>query len=315
MAKKKEQAGSSQISFGDVAKLIRWVMDMHLDFIEAVASDPQAFALGAPGLDEALERWRNPRVRKGREEADTMLLTLTQEVVLEWWRGFPQCDLLTSLVRRAKRRRAKCGTPNQRRLPDQKEGRQIARPILGGVVKKSQFSFSQEAEAVAARLAEHHMPPFTECSSATLSDYVRRSSGNRTYFDALEFSFEEFNRRGMPIPCEIAEWRQQIAAGERQPPSMKRISRGRQRIAIHPVRDLQIQLVIKLLDRLGIPPRGRDFSGCRIAAEIVGVSEDTAERIWKHRIWTPHFAPILREHSKAIAQRTGPFHSSPASEH
>ena len=185
----------------------------------------------------------------------------------------------------------------------------IARPILVDAVKKSQFSFRQEAEAVAATLVVHHMPPFAEWSPATLSDYVRRSSGDRTYFDALELSYEVLRSQGMPIPREIAEWWQQVAAGKRQPPPRKRIPRGRQRIAVHPLRNLEIEFVIELLRRLGIPPRGRDRSGCRIAGEIVGVCEYTAELIWKQRVWTRQSAFILREHSKDIARRTGPFHT------
>ena len=58
---KKRRAASSQTFFDDAADLLRWVMDARLDLIEAVASDPQTFAPGAPGLDEALERGRQMR--------------------------------------------------------------------------------------------------------------------------------------------------------------------------------------------------------------------------------------------------------------
>ena len=309
MAKKQGRAASSLISFGDAAARISWAVDVRLELIEAVASDPQTFAPDAPGLDEALERWRTPKVRKGSEEADTLFLTRTQEEVLGWWRGFPERGLLTMLVKRAERRKAKRGPPDERRPPSQKEGMLIATPMLVDAVNKSLFSFMQEAEAVAARLAVHHMPPFVECSPATLSDYVGRSSGDRTYFDALGLSYEALRSQGMPIPREMAEWGQQVADGKRQPPPRKPLPRGRQRIAVHLLRNLQVQLVIELLDRLGIPPRGTYRSGCRIAGEIVGVGEDTAELIWKQRIWTPQFASILREHSRDMARRTGPFHT------
>ena len=329
---KKRRAASSQTFFDDAADLLRWAMDARFDLIEAVASDPQTFAPGAPGLDEALERWRNSTVRKGSEEADAMFLilaqvltptqalTLTQEEALEWWRGFPERGLLTTLARSAKRREAECGTAYERRTPSQDEGMRIARPILADVVKKSQFSFSQEAKAVAATLAFLHMPPFAECSPAQLKDYVRRSSGNRTYFDALEVSHEELCRRGMPIPCEIARWRQEVDAGERRRPPSKPLPKGQPRTAVHPLRDIQIQFVIELLRRLGIPPRGRDFSGCRIVADVLKeigeqVSEWGVELIWKKRVGTTHFPETSRKQAEAIAERTGPFHASPASEH
>ena len=332
VAMKKERTASSQTFFDDAADLLRWVMDARLDLIEAVASDPQTFAPDAPGLDDALEGWRNPTVCKGNEEADAMFLTLTQvltpaqaltltqEEALEWWRGFPERGLLTTLARSAKRRKAECGSPHERRTPSQDEGTLIARPILVDVVKKSQFSFSQEAKAVAAALAFLHMPPFVECSPAQLRDYVRRSSGDRTYFDALGISHEGLLSRGTPIPCEIAKWRQEVDAGERRRPPGKPLPRGRPRIAAHLLRDIQIQFVIELLRRLGIPPRGRDFSGCRIVADVLKeigeqVSEWDVELIWKKRVGTRHFPETLRKHSKATAQRTGPFHASPASEH
>ena len=37
---------------------------------------------------------------------------------------------------------------------------------------------------------------------------------------------------------------------------------------------------------------------------------DTVERTWKRRLWNSSFVPVMQKHSKAIAERTGPFHTT-----
>ena len=68
------------------------------------------------------------------------------------------------------------------------------------------------------------------------------------------------------------------------------------------LRNFQIQFVIGLLDRVGVPPRGTDVSGCRIVAKVkvLGLSEDAVKAIWEMR-----FTVAMRKHSKAIAERAG----------
>ena len=84
-------------------------------------------------------------------------------------------------------------------------------------------------------------------------------------------------------------------------------------------RDIHIQFAIGHLERLGRPPYGTDFSGCRIASEALlelsdgglvpkalGLSEDTVTRIWKGRIWKEGASEdVMRKYSKAIAERSG----------
>ena len=312
MARKNEPPESMPISLADVAERIRWAMDVRLEFIEAVASGPQTFAPDAACLEEALERWCKDRVREGREEVDALLLTRTQAEVLQWWRDFPQRELLTMLVRRAERRKAKWGPPDGRRPPSHEEGLRIARPMLADVAKKSQFNFQQEAEAVSTTLAVLHLPPFMECSFMELREFVELSAGNCAYFDALAISYGELRSRRMPIPGEISWWHQQVASGKRQRPHGMRRTRKRPLIAVHPVRNVQIHFVMDLLRRLGIRPRGRDRSGCRIVTEVLGLSEGAVELIWKERVWTRSFVVALQEHSRAIAERHGPFHTTQA---
>ena len=66
------------------------------------------------------------------------------------------------------------------------------------------------------------------------------------------------------------------------------------------VRNLQVQFVVWLLDRVGIPPRGTLVSGCRIVAEVLGLRENTVKRIWEMR-----FSVEMNKHSRAVAERLG----------
>ena len=80
----------------------------------------------------------------------------------------------------------------------------------------------------------------------------------------------------------------------------------------HLLRDLHVKFTIEVLRRIGVPPRGSPVSGRRIASEALGLSEDRVESIWKERIWERPFAPVMRKHSKSIAERNGPFHTAEA---
>ena len=75
------------------------------------------------------------------------------------------------------------------------------------------------------------------------------------------------------------------------------------------LRNFQIQFVIGLLDRVGVPPRGTDVSGCRIVAKVkvLGLSEAAVKAIWEMR-----FTVAMRKHSKAVAERAGLLDSTEA---
>ena len=66
------------------------------------------------------------------------------------------------------------------------------------------------------------------------------------------------------------------------------------------LRNLHIQFVIGLLQRVRVPPRGKYVSGCRIVADVLGLSENTVKGIWEMR-----FTHEMRKHSEAIAKRIG----------
>ena len=143
-------------------------------------------------------------------------------------------------------------------------------------------------------------PPMGEDSPEKLQRYIKFSESKRVYRDALRRYNLEFDRPDKTIYRPVFRW-QRKAAGR------SGLRRAKIKIASHPpvkpallVRNLQIQFVIGLLDRVGVPPQGTYVSGCRIVADILGLSEDAVKVIWESR-----FTADMRKHSKAIAERAG----------
>ena len=68
------------------------------------------------------------------------------------------------------------------------------------------------------------------------------------------------------------------------------------------MRNVQIEVTIGLLERVGIRPYGSYVSGCRIVAEALEqeLSEEHVKRIWEKA-----FTAAVRKYSEAISKRTG----------
>ena len=212
---------------------------------------------------------------------------------------FPERRLLNDLYRRAALRRAECGSPDSRRRPSHCEGLRIAKPMLDDVPDRGQFDFKWESDAVSKVLAALWVPPLGVSSLDSLREYIERSEVSRPHFGALE-RIREHDRMGKVIPIPLAKWRAQAAGGLRRRPAKRSVPSHRPPNPADFVRDIQIQFTIAILRRVGVKPRGRYVSGCRIVSESLGLSEDHVKRIWD-RPFTPEF----RKHAKAIATRTG----------
>ena len=228
---------------------------------------------------------------------------------------YPECSLLGELTGRRKRHEAKIGPPDKRRPPSQEEGMRIARPMLSDTAKRSAFSFDQEAEAVWTMLAARYLPPFIEYNEESfivLRQSIEYAKTSRVYFRALDLCYAEFRNRGWQPPRDLFRWHQQVAAGRHKCPKGNKLRRGRPHIVVNPLRDIQVQFVIEILFRLGMPLRARDRSAFRAVADIIGKTEWDVEFIWKKRVGTKHFPVTLQKQSRAIAKRTGPFLASPA---
>ena len=105
----------------------------------------------------------------------------------------------------------------------------------------------------------------------------------------------------------LATWQRDVTSGRRQRPAMKPVAPHRPTIPDRLKRDIHIQFTIGLLERLGIPPYGTDFSGCRIVSEALReLSDGAVERIWKECTWKEGaFEDVMRKYSKPIAERSG----------
>ena len=150
-------------------------------------------------------------------------------------------------------------------------------------------------------------PPSGVFSPGMLPEYIKRSEESRVYFDAVERIEEEAKSRHQDIPH--PHWPQAVRR-RRVRPARKRLPRGRQFNTAILLRDIQIQFTIEVLKRVGIRPQGTDVYGCRIVSEALGMPVDTVERTWKGRLWNSSFVSLMQRQSKAIAERTGPFHTT-----
>ena len=236
----------------------------------------------------------------------------TRAALWDLWRGYSERRLLTDLYRRADRRQDGSGSDNSRRLPDEAEGLRVARELLAEIPATGRFDAERESAALSEVLADQLLPPSGVPSRPALREYIRCSKGNRAYFDALSRICAGLDNRGKSIPGPLAKWREEVASGLRRRPALRPIPSHRPANPAQIARDMQIQFVIEVLDRIGIKPNGSKVSGCRIVADVLRVPEDRVTRIWKACIWRRSFMPVMRKYSEGIAERNGPFHTTKA---
>ena len=288
---------------------IRWGVSMRLRLIEEVVCGTQVSGIDASGKHEALERIEHAWQRwdiKAEEQAveDYMRAELT-----EWVRLFPERQLMRLLYQRAARRRDERGTLDSRRSPERKEGLRVARAVLADTPKVGRLDREWESTAVSVVLAS--APRLGVFSPSALSEYIERAEDSRVYFDAVErIRIEEKAKsRDEDIPLPLRKYRPKSARKGQKRPARNPLPRGRPRNPAILRRDLQIQFTIEVLDRLGLSPWGYPLSGLSIVSEALGLPEGTVEDIWKKCFWKKSFVPVMQAYSKAIHERTGPFHT------
>ena len=191
--------------------------------------------------------------------------------------------------------------------------------MLAKIANAARLDFEWESKVVSITLADQWVFLDGKRRPAELQDYIDRSRSSRTHFDALWHIVEKFHNRGEPIPARSPGGGRRLPAGACRRPARKPAPPHRPITSAQPVRDVEMQFVIEVLRRVGIPPMGTPVSGCRIVSEALkqiavatgrtelALSEETVARVWKARVWEKPFEPVLRKHSKAIAERTGPF--------
>ena len=307
----------------------RWTIETYLQLIEEFACDPEAFETSGPGGEEAKERIRRAvRRRDGKAEEKAILDRLRVEVP-EYWQDFPELQLLGDLFRRASLRKEGGGSPGSTEPPTREEGSRIARAMLAHAPGRSLLAQTQgdadrldlewESKALAITLADKWLF-HTEAHNNRhlLQEFIRDSGSNPAPFDALGRIWEYLTNRGRTIPSRLARWRQEVDSGRLERPLSVPIPRGRPLTLPKYLSDLNIQLTIKILCRIGIKPEGTSVSGCYIVSDALATSEDealhlsgeTVKGIWKKRTWARPFAPVVEEHSKAITKRHRRVHTT-----
>ena len=299
-------------SLAELVRNLRWAMEVRLQIMEEVVCGPQDFGAGAPGMEEAWERIFRATERRDRKAEDAAVVDYTRAALWDLWRGYSARRLLTDLYRRADRRRDGSGSADSRRLPTHQEGLRVARELLAEIPATGRLDAEWESATLSKVLADQLLPPSGVPSRPAVREYIRHSKVNRDYFDALGHIEATLHDRGKAIPRPLAKWREEVASGRLRRPALRPIPSHRPVNPAQIARDMQIQFVIEVLDRIGIKPNGSKVSGCRIVAEVLGIPEERVRRIWKARVQKGPFVPVMQKQMKAIAERNGPFHTTKA---
>ena len=282
--RKKQRVKLLTLGFNGILRITQWLVQVCLKQIEEVALGSLASGNCANSMEEATEAitWI-----MGGSVGETERKTIEDYLraqTLEWWPTYPERQLLTELYQRKDRREKECGSPDSGRRPSHEEGLRIARPLLADIPDTSRLDSEWESGVVSKVLAALLLPPIRSPSPETLQPSFELSETSKVYSDAID-----------------------LIDGQRRRPALKPRPKADHR-PVNPatlLRDIQIQIVIELLRRVGIRPRGTYVSGCCIAAEASGLSEQTTKDIWE----MPSI-PAMEKHGKAIAERTGPFHTA-----
>ena len=300
---------------------VRWTIETYLELIEEFACSPEAFGTGGPARGEAVERIRRAVGRKDGRAEERAIVDRMRVEVREFWQEFSELQLLGEHYRRAALRRDGRGSPGNAEPPSEGEGCRLARALLAHVPGRAlrtpiqgadRFDVKWESEALAKTLADEWL---RARSRPMLQDYIKLSKSSPVYFGALELIWDELNRRGEAIPKRLTEWRQEVDEGRLERPIIKPIPAQRPVTLPKYLSDVNIQLTIEILRRIGIKPEGNIISGCQIVSEALAISEDealhlsadTVRRIWQKRIWKESFRPVMVKYAEPIAVRHGPF--------
>ena len=283
----------------------RWAIATRLQIIKEVVLGSPVSGTDAPTMEEAEERMGRAVVLRDWKAEGAAITDYMRAEVRAWWQDFPERRLLTDLYLRAARRRPATGSPDSRRRPSHDEGLRVARGLLADILDVGPLDAEGEADTVARVLAGEGLVTYGILTRAKQREYIKESRTNTARFDALGHLCAKWDDWGWDLPPQLARWRQEVADGGHPRPAMKPLPAHRPPNTAQFERDMHIQFAIAVLERVGVWPRGRDVSGCRIVSEASGLSEGTVERIWKACTWRKSFVSVMRKHSKAIAIRTG----------
>ena len=289
--------------FAQLLTIVQWFAELHLENIQEAARGTLASGTGAPSEEKAIECVI--RMFEGRhEEADKLAIGAYMRArTWEWWHSYPERVLLTTLFQRADRRKKWIGTEYSRRRPTPEEGVQIAEPLLASIPDKITLDVEGEYKSMVKLLAGLLMPPMGEASPEALQEYATFAESTPVYRDAVRRYYADANNADYRIFRPDIRWK-------RRRGGLPKYLRGKVKVPAHSpikpalfLRNLQIQFVIGLLQRVQIPPLGSDqigLSGCRIVGEVLDLEQETVKGIWEMP-----FTVEMKRQSRAVSERLG----------
>ena len=302
-----------QTGVAEAASYLRWVVDKRLQAIEEFALDPQGFGIGCPGIVDAKTRLHRASLRGDREAEREAVVDLIRAETRELWSGTSELKLLTVLYRRADqriRRKRRFETTYSRRRPSHREGLCVARRLLARAQAIGPFDHEGESQQMTKAMELLYLYDSKRSKTRDLKAYIEYSETSPAYFDALHRISDILVAGNKDFPVLLFKWWVEIACGRRSYPARKTLSAHRPRNSANFLRDVEIHFAIVALRRVGVAPQGKhvsdvdDVYGCRIVAEVLGLSKHSVTRIWKKRILGNTLEQELRRQLEAMSERT-----------
>ena len=303
-------------SVAEVDDNFRWVIDSYLKLIEEFACDPGAFGRGGPTVEEVNERVHRAVEQEDREVEDEAILGGMRVQTREKWQDFPELELLGDHSRRAALRKAGRGSPGATDIPTHEEGLRLARAVLAHAPGRLLLALMPSAEgmdpewesqALSALLAHQWIRE----RSPRMVAQMKNHSHLRVYFDAIILICEELKCLGEEIRPPLRYWKGEVDSGRRKRPRATPLPNHPPVTLPKLVRDLNIQLTIEVLSRIGIRPEGKYISGIHLVEMALEDSEDKAlrlsheglRRVWQERLWGNRSRCQAAKYSNVIIER------------
>ena len=304
----------------------RWkpclMLAMDVELLESISSDGEDLGTVSLGLAELAEAIFS--VVQGTDPIATE--ALLRKSLKAGWRKWAHTSPAGRKYREMDQRRAlrlaREGTADQRRRPTNSEGVEFAREFLAEVSDRTWWERDGEFMTLPSVtdaeqtdwtlgflprfLADTWLSPVVGGDPDVLRDFNRNSASSPVFWDALQLIYRGLSEGRGESPHGLLLSLIEALAGSHSRPVEGAADRKRPTKLGYLGRNVKAQLCLKMLRRVGVPPTGNRVSGCRIVAEVLGISEDQVRRIWITPTW-----PAIRRVLEIVVKR---WHSQAAVE-
>ena len=299
----------------EIGKQERYFMlIMDVELFEGISGDAENPGTGPLGIAELAEAVYSAAQGTDAIAGEAALKVYLKAAWREWAHTSPAGKLYSEMDHRRILRLAKEGSADQRRLPDHPEGVRFAREFLADVSDKTWWERDAEfmvtpsvADAEQADwtlgflprlLANFWLSPKGGGHPDVLWDFIRNSAISPVSWDTLQLIYRGLSEgRGEP-PHALLLSLIEALAGSHNRPAEGATDPNRPPKLGYLGRNVKAQLCLKMQRRVGVPPNGKEVSGCRIVAEVLGLSEDQVRRIWTTPTW-----PAVRKVLEIVVKR------------